>query len=148
MPYVNQFGQLFNDNEGELEMVRAPQLMPRFAAKGRFFLTVDGQLYDSSTGEIIPYSSISKNTATFTTCIESDDGIWLLREDGTLLSYQPEGRYIRRSSTIIDRDVDMIGDDADNNLYYVKNNEIIAKNGGDISNSKSSYWILQQLNHH
>jgi hypothetical protein len=41
--------------------VESPPLRPRLRADGRFFLTEDGQLYDSSTGKNIPYSTSSKN---------------------------------------------------------------------------------------
>jgi hypothetical protein len=122
---VNQYGQLFHKrkNERDFSIVdEAPALKPRMRANGRFFLTMEGELYDAHNGIVVQFDTYSFKNLKFIECLECNTSpLWLLTEKRELyyLSDSTEDRL-----RLIEVGVQYLGMSMDGDRFYVSEESI------------------------
>jgi hypothetical protein len=154
MYIVNQYGQLYNrvskNSTYDWELIdNIPRLKPNARSSTRFLITEEGDIFDAEFREIVPYSSHPNRSMKFVDCIIMNTVFsLLLSEDGILLSfnyvrYSNDGGSIRRHSEVIDNNVEAIGMDIMDDLYYIKDNAIVILNNNatiPIESPIIGYW--------
>lgn len=89
----NPQGRLFapeSDTGIYLPVDGVPLFSPGLEVDKRFEITMDGELYDTHFEIIIPYAPDTDEYAILIDCVERYGTLWILKEDGILLSYNLE----------------------------------------------------------